>query len=91
MLASLVFIPFVIIYIQKLLDSGWLKKGVQLLCNTSANYKWVLIGSKTIEANSEPIRLELLTGQTQRNKMTAGVGRFGESKNIFDSCKFLPN
>ena len=60
-------------------------------CNTSANYKWVLIGSKTVEANLEPIILELLTGQTHQNKMAAGVGRFGESKNIFDSCKVLSN
>ena len=59
-----------IIYIQQLLDSDWLKKECSFYvtpvqsCNTSANYKWVLIGSKTIEAKLEPIRLKLLTGQT---------------------------
>ena len=54
----------------------------------SANYKWVLIGSKTIEANLEPIRFELLTGQRQRNRMAAGVGRFGDSKEYLIHAKF---
>ena len=47
--------------IQILLNSDWLKR-VQLLCNTSskfcntsANYKWVLIGSITIETNESQL------------------------------------
>ena len=49
-------ITVLIIYMQKLLDSDWITKECSFSvtpvqsCNTcSANYKWVLTGSKTIE------------------------------------------
>ena len=36
----------------------------------------------------EPIRLELLSGQTQRNKLAAAVGRFEENKIYLIHAKF---
>ena len=38
----------------------WLaEKGVQLFCNTSANYKWFLIGWKHKRTHQEPINARL--------------------------------
>ena len=51
----------IIIYMQKLLDSDWITKECSFYvtpvksCNISANYKWVLVGSKTIETNDSQL------------------------------------
>ena len=47
--------------------------------------------AKNSRNQRHPTILDLLTGKTQRNKMTAAVERFVERKNIFDSCKVWPN
>ena len=55
----------VIIYTKKLLNSDWLRKECSSpvtrvqFCNTSANYKWFLIGLKHKRNQPEPNRLEL--------------------------------
>ena len=46
--------------IHEKITQFWLaEKGVQFFCNTSANYKWFLIGWKHKRNHQEPIRLEL--------------------------------
>ena len=53
-------------YTKKLLNSDWLRKECRSsvtrvqTCNTTANYKWSLIGWKHKRNDQEPIRLELI-------------------------------
>ena len=59
------YISLLIIYTKKLPNSDWLRKECSSsvtrvqTCNTSANYKWFLIGRKHKRNQQEPIRLEL--------------------------------
>ena len=44
---------------EKITQFWLVEKGVQFFCNTSANYKWFLIGWKHKRKHQEQIRLEL--------------------------------
>ena len=65
------FVSTLVMYTKKLLNAHLFKKvqvqfscNTRAICNTSADYKWFLIGPKTKETNKRGvIRLELLIQQ----------------------------
>ena len=95
------FITFVIIYMHKLLDSDWLKTSATFmkhgckvrntgskLCNTGANYKWALIGSKNNRNYTRANQVRAVDN-INRNKIAAAVGKvWREQKHILIQAKF---